>query len=201
MKILKKYLTHPISKLLFFIVGFIGIERFCHTITEGFRPHKILSSLPYNPEFATDHLSVKELVQVQQLLSQPFYFLGSGGQCYAFLGSDDQTILKVFKHHHMRPHSYWDHFPLPTFLEPLRKKVIHKRKERLKNIFTSCKLADTHFKEHTGLIYTHLNPTDLFYQKLTLIDTLGIAHIFDADTLTFALQKRQHLPFPRSMNA
>lgn len=197
MNILKKLSKHQISKIIFFIAGFIVVERFCHGITEGFRPHKILSDLPYNPKFATAHPSVKEFLQVQQLLSQPFHFLGSGGQCYAFLGEDNKTIVKVFKHHHMRPDSYLNRLPLPFFLNPIREKIVEERKERLQTIFMSVKLADTHFKENTGLIYAHLNKTDLFHQKLTLIDNIGIAHTFDIDSLTFALQEKAELALPK----
>ncbi|HSX03458.1 MAG TPA: hypothetical protein VLG76_01880 [Rhabdochlamydiaceae bacterium] len=186
---MKKFLI----KILLFIVGFICIERFCHGITEGFRPHKILSDLSFNPEYATEPASD----EIKGNLSQPFYFLSSGGQCYAFISEDKQTVLKVFKHHHMRPESYLNRIYLPQFLEPLRCKIIQERKERLQTIFSSFKLAYDRFKEHTGLLYLHLNKTDTVHQTLTLVDNIGVSHCFDLDNLEFALQKTAVLAYQK----
>lgn len=192
--IMKKFLKHPIIKILLFIVGFFMVERFCHGITEGFRPHKILSDLSFNPEYESESTLTDE---IKQHLSQRFYFLGSGGQCYAFISQDKQTIIKVFKHHHMRPESYLNWIYLPRTLEPLRNKIIQERKERLQTIFSSFKLAYDRFKTHTGLLYLHLNKTDAIHQTLTLIDNIGISHTFDLDTLEFALQKTAVLAYPK----
>ncbi|HSX11968.1 MAG TPA: hypothetical protein VLF61_00565 [Rhabdochlamydiaceae bacterium] len=190
---MKNFWKSPLLKLFLFVVGFICIERFCHNITEGFRPHKILSTLPFNPDYATEPATE----EVKKLLAQPFYFLSSGGQCYAFISQDQKTILKVFKHHHMRPESILNHVPLPSFLEPLRTKIVQERIERLHSIFSSFKLAHDRFKERTGLLYLHLNKTDDLQQTLTLVDSIGIAHTFDVDQLEFALQKKAILAYPK----
>ena len=196
MKTLQKYLNTPLLKVIFFIACFICVERFCHSITEGFRPHKILSSLCYNPDFATPSPTSEELTSIKTLVSEPFYFLGSGGQCYAF-ESKNGVIIKVFKHHHMRPDSFLNRLILPHFLEPARQKIIRLRKERLQEIFLSFKLAHEHFKENTGLLFLHLNKTNYLQQKVTLVDNIGIAHVFDLDKLEFALQKKAVLAYPK----
>lgn len=197
MKMLQKYWKHPLLKGICFTVCFICVERFCHKITEGFRPHKILSKLPFNPDYATPPLAAEEIAVIKNLLSQPFYFLGSGGQCYAFESKNGETIIKVFKHHHMRPDSFLSRIPLPGPLDPLRKKIIRLRKERLQEIFSSFKLAHDRFKDHTGMLFLHLNKTDVFHQKITLVDNIGVAHIFDLDDLEFALQKKAVLAYPK----
>lgn len=190
---MKNCLKSPLFKGLLFIIGFICAERFCHNITEGFRPHKILSSLPFNPDYATEPASD----EIRQQLAQPFYFLSSGGQCYAFISQDKQTILKLFKHHHMRPESYLNRLYLPSFLQLLRAKIIQERTERLHSIFSSFKLANDRFKERTGLLYLHLNKTDDLQQPVTLVDNIGISHTFDLDQLEFALQKKAVLAYPQ----
>lgn len=190
---MKNFLIKKAAKILLFLVSFICIERFCHGITQGFRPHKICSNLSFNPAYET--APAEE--EIKAYFSQPFYFLGSGGQCYAFISQDQKTILKVFKHHHMRPESYLNWIYLPSFLEPLRHKIIHERKERLHTIFLSCKLAYDRFKEHTGLLYLHLNKTHIFHQTITLVDNIGIAHPIDLDSLEFALQKTATLAYPK----
>jgi hypothetical protein len=164
-------------KLILFVAGFVLVERFCHSVTEGFRPHKILSTLSFNPDYATPPATDA----IRQLLAQPFYFLGSGGQCYAFESKDKKSILKVFKHHHMRPESFFNRA---------------EKQERLRSIFLSFKLAYDRFQERTGLLFLHLNKTDDLQQTLTLFDAIGIAHAFDLDNLEFALQKKATLAYP-----
>jgi hypothetical protein len=166
--------------LSLFFCCFTHIERFCHRQTEGFRLGHIASDLPYNPSWETS-----ALIETQ-LLEQPFHFLGSGGQCYAFLSEDGTTVIKFFKHHHMRPDSW------------IQKEEKHKR---LETLFTSCALADRALKEETGLIYTHLNPTSCFKKTLTLIDKIGVAHEIDLDHTTFVLQKRATLLYDTLLEA
>jgi hypothetical protein len=96
----------------------------------------------------------------------------------------------------MRPKSYLNGIYLPSFLESFRTKIIAERKERLHTIFLSFKLAYDRFKEHTGLLYLHLNKTNTLHQTITLVDNIGVAHSFDLDSLEFALQKTAALAYP-----
>src|ERR1041385_4811284 len=95
-----------VLKIFLFIAAFIAIERFCHRQTDGFRNSKILSTLSFHPEWEISSLPPAELANMRRLLSRPFFYLGSGGQCYSFLNEDGVTVLKVFKHHHMRTNSF-----------------------------------------------------------------------------------------------
>lgn len=165
-------------KFLLFLFSFISIERFCHHQTEGFQLHKITSNLPFNVAFAT----APPAEEIKELLSQPYRFLGSGGQSYAFLSEDKRAVIKFFKHHHMRP--------LPLSIQQ------QSRKNRLKEIFTSFTIAHDFLKEETGLLFLHLNQGTDFQMKLTLIDSIGISHQIDLDKTTFALQKRARLALP-----
>ncbi len=196
-----KFSLNRLVKGFLFIACFIAVERFCHKKTEGFRVHKILSSLPFNPHLETPALTKEELHQVEAILTQPFYFLGSGGQCYAFLSEDKAVVLKVFKHHHMRPTSFIDNLPLPPILDKLRNENIDRRKKRLLYILGSVKISAEELKEETGVIYAHLNKTpDVFNKKITLHDKLFIKHLIDVDSLEFVLQKRADLTYP-TLNA
>src|SRR5271166_494426 len=129
-------------KWLFALLLFLSVERFCHRQTEGFRLQKIASQLPYRADWATPPASKA----IQTLLSQPYRFLGSGGQCYAFVSQDGTAVIKFFKHHHMRP---------SRLLLPKQKQ---QRKERLENLFSSFKIANDLLKEETALLFLHLNP-------------------------------------------
>ena len=184
------------ARWLLFLLCFLAVERFCHWQTEGFRLHKVASTLTYRSDWEAAPLPAEEQAQIDKILSQPFHFLGSGGQCYALLSEDGETVMKLFKHHHMRPVSWLNKIWLPFFLEGQRQKIVKSRIERLEFIFGSCKLAYDQFKEGTGLLYIHLNKTDEWHRSLTVVDKVGIAHKLDLDQTEFALQKRASLALP-----
>jgi hypothetical protein len=180
-------------KILLFIICFVLLERFCHQQTEGFRPSKIFSEFSFDPRW---EVAAPPSEQITALLKQPFTFLGSGGQCYAFVSQDGTAVLKFFKAHHIRCVPWLEKLPLPRFLEDFRGAWVQQRSKRHEQIFGSCKLAYEDFKKETGLLYLHLNKTHNLNQKLTLIDKIGIAHTIELDAVEFALQKRAELAFP-----
>lgn len=171
-------------KVLVFIALFIGTERFCHKKTHGFRLWKIHSALAYNPEMDV-HADIEP---VRSILHQPYHFLDSGGECYAFLSEDGQYVLKFFKHHHMRLRSRLD-FLLPKW-------ELERRKMRYHRFFRSCKLAYDHFRNETGLVFVHLTKSQNLNVKLTLTDPNSIAHVVDLDQLEFTLQKKVTMAKP-----
>ena len=68
-------------------------ERFCNRQTDGFAVSKINSHLTFNPkwEIAQDRASARSI------LSQKFYYLSKGAQCYVFASADNQYVLKFFR--------------------------------------------------------------------------------------------------------
>ena len=126
---------------------------------------------------------------MQELFSQPFTFLNSGLECYAFLSQDKQIVLKVFKHHYIRQAELVAQLlPLPYF-----KKIRQDKIERMAKTFASCKIAYEELKEETGLLYMHLNKTSLQLPTITLIDRLDIKHQVALDGVQFMVQKRADL--------
>lgn len=180
---------------IFILIACVAIERFCHKQTRGFALHKILSA----PSIEAEEFPLCEKVyeEMNLLFEKPFTFLGSGGQCYAFLSHDGTTVLKFFKQHHLRLWHFLNRLYLPSFLEPLRAKQLCKIEHYSPLLLESCKIAWRDFKEQSGLIYLHLNQTHHFQKPATLIDPLGIAHSIDLDQTEFALQKRAELCYPK----
>ncbi len=171
------------KKLLLFLLLFISVERFCYWQTKGFRIHRISAELTHNPDW--EFPSFPELENdVDNLLSQDFFFLGHGAQCYAFLSADQTTVLKVFKYPRFRP-----------FTSALGiHEIVHKEKNKsMPLLFRSLKIAYEELREETGLIYLHLNRTDTFHKTLTVWDRIGTAHTLDLDNTQFLLQKRAQL--------
>ena len=168
-------------KILLILAALVGVERFCYWQTAGFRLDKIRSEM-------TPSAGSYE----SEVLNQPFTFLGSGVQCYAFLSQDGTTVLKVFKHYHSWPHNAL----LKQIDLPFTAKVLRAREQRMQHIFGSCKIAYEDYQEETGMIYLHLDRTEHFKRSVTLVDKIGIAHQVDLDSVAFALQKRADLVFP-----
>ncbi len=163
--------------------------KFCSHQTDGFTLLKIQSTLRYDPRFETGPPPER----LASLLDQPFTYLNSGGQCYAFLSQDKTVVLKLFKHHLRRVPWLFDHLPLPQSYAALRQKQREKRASKLVRDFTSYTLCFHSLQEESGLLYTHLNKTKELGLHATLIDKLGIAHSLDLDNFEFVLQKKADL--------
>lgn len=183
MKNRKRKKHHWSFKVIFGLLAFILLERLCYQATSGFQISRILS--PANiTTFEKGIVNPPLNDEVRSLLQQPFHFLGSGSQSYAFVSGDGQYVLKVFKQHH---------FYIPPFTIPKLSCFQEKKREQF---MKSCALAGTAWKEETGTLFVHLAPSENIGFSLTLIDKLKIAHQVKADTLQFAVQKKAGLVTP-----
>lgn len=172
-------------KILWCILALVTVERFCYVQTAGFRLGKVRSDFVYEPRYPQDQTPKSDI------LTQPFTFLGSGVQSYAFLSRDGTTVLKLFKHYHNLPiEGFLKEMPLPPLLHQWRAHLVAKREKRLESIFSSCEIACHECREETGTLFLHLQPTNSLKQTLTLIDKLGIAHQIDLDKTAFVLQRK-----------
>jgi len=157
----------------------VAIERFCRWQTGGFRLSKATTSHIYPFDCPAQALS--------DGIVQPFYFLGSGVQFYAFVSEDGQTVMKLFKHHHMGLSTDLVKKLLP---KSLAAPILQKRENRMHHLLKSAQIASEKLSEETGVYFTHLCKTDGLLGQITLHDKLGIAHKLDLDTTEFVLQKR-----------
>ncbi|MGH2612730.1 MAG: hypothetical protein ACRDFB_06730 [Rhabdochlamydiaceae bacterium] len=158
-----------IARLLILTLCFYGTARFCKKQTGSFTIARISSSLSFHPEWKIEPSNEE---QIRQILSQPYRFLGKGAQSFVFASDDGNTVIKFFRHHHL------------------------KKKSKLAKDFGSYKLAYEKLRTETGLLYLHLNKTTHLNQTLDLIDKLGIHHPIDLDKYEFLVQKRARLAYP-----
>lgn len=200
-----------VIKIILAALLFIGLQQLIELKTRGFCLQKIQArDLPYQARWETPPLSDKEQGKIDAMLGQPYFFLGAGSECFAFLSLDGNTVIKFFKLDYARPvyiHRgllFENHSALAGTLSTLRldfpliKRILGMREFRLLRTFSSIKLAYEELKKETGLIYLHLNPTDHFKRKLVLFDACNIAHQIDLDSAKFVIQQRaipleQHL--------
>jgi hypothetical protein len=179
-----------ILRLTLLIFAFACIGRFCHKITAGFAVSKITSDLQFENE---GHVQIydEELLQVTHLLNQPFYFYAKGGQCFIFIGADGKTIIKFFKHHHMRFWHWLSTISFPFSLDYCRIKLLEKHRHQTHAYFLqSCRVAYEKFKEQTGLIYLQFASNPLIQQKLIIYDKLKIGHTIELSSTDFVIQKK-----------
>ena len=178
------------------LIGVVGIITafyfFAEFQTQGFRYYHLISNLPHDPRWEMPSLEPDQLGEINQRLDQPFTFLGSGGWCYAFLGQDQKTVIKFFKHSHLYPKNILKDF---SFQKLLMKSPESNRYYFHPFNFTSCKLLYTHLQEQSGIYYLHLNKTTDIHPTITLYDNIGVRYTIDLNQTEFIVQEKAELIF------
>ncbi len=188
-----------------FLLLLCGVERLYFYQHGGFCLSKVLSDL--KDEFPSAH--VLPSPEIQALLDQPFHFIGSGGTCFAFLGADQKTVLKLFKHQHLTSQSLLWRIAFPFCVDVWRlKKILLREKEhshkRLPFFFGSCALANEKFKKQTATLYLCLKKNSQLNQTVQLVDKWGFTHSLSLRDTEFAIQEHAELLFSyfqRHLNA
>ncbi len=185
----KKVILYTILTL----VILISLERIYYRQNRGFRVSKLISLQPCINETPP--------AEVDALLNQPFRWLGGGKTCFAFLGEDGKTVLKLFKYHQLYYKNFLFHLAFPGIADGWRMRRILsvERKQWQKRhpaFFTSCNLIYPEFKDETALVYLTLQPNLHFDREIKLIDAWGIPHHFNLSQTGFAVQKKGQLLFP-----
>jgi hypothetical protein len=151
---------------------------------------KIGSNLGFQADWELPGPQALDIPAVQAVLSQDFYFLGSGAQCYAYLGEDGHTVLKLFKHHHLWLEHPLDFLPLP-WLQSYLKERRTKRQLRCETLFRSCHLAAKELPQTCGIEFAHLNKTpDCLHTEIRFQDRFGSWHSIESDDYEFLLQRK-----------
>jgi len=185
------------KKLLFFSLGmFLCIFPTVNTLVNkkksGFTLKKIQSPFQANAKWAMDSLPEIEKVNLYEVLSQDFNYFGSGAECYAFLSSDGNYVLKFFKIKRLLPKNWLKLIPLPG-LGKYRFNKIDKKILRHHELFSSYKMAFEELKKETGLIYIHLNKTKDLRLKVRIYDRMRKCFLVDLDRYEFVVQKKGQL--------
>jgi hypothetical protein len=146
---------------VFFTSLMLAIPSLVKRVTFGFKPAKIMFSFPVSPEW-----EVPAGEEIWEILSQPFFFLGKGAQCYVFESKDKAHVVKFFRYDLRKP----------------EKKMIA--------LFNACKLAYENLRKETGLVYIHLNESELGLPFLKCRDAIGRKYTFPMDKMHFVIQKK-----------
>lgn len=170
-------------------------------ITPLLLPLLYLAHANYTGNFNAEAVRSRQLIEeeesrppdseVQTLLSQPFRYLDRGHQAFALLGSDGQTVIKLFNFARNDPPLWL------RLLPPIPQVVGYKERRekgglyRLQRMIDGYQIAWEGGRERYGLCYIHLAVTkETFAQPLVAYDRLGIAHTIDLDSALFVLQQK-----------
>lgn len=190
----KIFIVFPVL-LLFFFSLFVGIDRFIHRKSLRFSLSKIAAAHDHVfDHWEMPHVSAKDKEELDQLFSRGFTFFGKSSHAYLFLSEDHKYVLKFLKRSALNPKSWIGYIPLsfnPYYQE------FKQKQEAQKKIYTACKTAFLEFKEETGLVYMHMNPTHSLNKKISIFDKHGKAYSVELDKASFYVQKRAQLIYPR----
>jgi hypothetical protein len=186
--------SHTKSAFLLILsaLAILGIARFCHHATRGFRLSKIRSTCSWE----SPPPQKRDLTSPHCLLQQKFHFLGRGLQCFVFESEDKKYVLKLFNNRYQRKIALFSLLSHCPFLGEWADAKKHYFEGKLLKTFRSYQIAFEEMQDRTALVYSHLYPTSHLPLKLTLIDPLNIHHEIDPNTVGFLIQKRATLIYP-----
>ncbi len=171
------------KRIVIILLCILGVHFLIWKGSDGFGIDTISSDLVYDPARAVTH-SPADLAEAELALSQPYSYLASGSQSYAFASEDGDYVVKFFKHRRWRPS------PFPSTQREKRKAWVQKKKRTVRRMFESCLAAYYEFREETGVFFLHLNKLVGNHPKLEVKDRLGRLHTIDLNQVEFLLQRR-----------
>lgn len=142
------------------------------------------------PHYEIPKLTLDEKEKIQAILSQPFKFLGSGNQTFAFESADGAYVLKFFKFQHLRKSSFADYLPEVNIFTKFKERLAQSKARRISQVFHGHFIAYTLDKENSGLIYARLNSDEKFNLRAKVLDNAGLSHEIPLDNVVFVLQKK-----------
>jgi len=184
-----------LRKKTLFILAICALACWLVSLKErpGFSLAKIRSPLKYSKEWEIPSLSHEQQAMIDTIFSQPFYYLGSGAEHYAFVSHDQQYVIKFFKMKRFLPKRWLKPFGDIPFLHEYYRKKYERRKERLEDTFSTYRKIYDELPEETGLLYIHLNKTREWKKFITFIDKNQKKHVINLDELEFVVQKKANL--------
>lgn len=179
--------------LLYLVLATIflfGIARLYYRLTDDFRLANITEELTYRPEWEIPPLSPSEQNTLENILKQPFFYIGKGAQSYVFGSEDGHYVLKFFKFKHLRPSPFLEWLPSWTPLESYRLRQAARKERKFEGVFSGYHLAYSMHREDSGLLFVHLNKTKGIFPVVTVYDKIGRSHTIALDDVAFLIQNK-----------
>ncbi len=189
-----RYLRNVLGLCLLLLTVW-GLSYFCKRKTGDFTLMGITPHPPFNPAWETPSPTPQQQEEIDLALSQPYHYLGKGGQCFVFASADGAYVIKFFK---QKTYTIplWHALIPPYLFDRYKEKKQWKRQDKIQRDFWSYKYALEVIPEQTGVLFVHLNPTEHLQRRLTFTDRLHIAHTVSLDAFDFVLQRRAEMISP-----
>lgn len=169
----------------------MGLDRMNHSKATRFSLSKITTSY-CSSEWDMPPLSKDSKKEFDDILNQKFTYLGKGSQVYVFISEDQKYVIKFFKQNKLYPLTWLAYIPFsPYYPQSL------KLKEKRQKTFHAAKVAFTQCQQETQIAYVHLNRTNDLKKQLIVIDKRGKSHMVPLDKVSFYIQKKADLLYPR----
>lgn len=181
----KSFFSVPLILIFFMLSATSVIEK----TTGDFRQKNATYPLPYHPEWEIHREPPIGKAELQAILSQPFHWLDHGHQVYAFLSEDKKYVLKIFKFKRLKETPRLEKLSFLPLVSTFYKNNEKLRIKRFNKLFEGYRVAYQYDRQHTGLIYLHLNINTSLNKTIALTDHLGFRHHLNVDDLAFAVQK------------
>ncbi len=171
--------------LLIIFMSFFSTLAFYRT--GGFSESKIYSKLHYEPHWKLETPSKATIAEIKNILDQKFYYLDGGRQCFVFVSEDQKYVIKFLNHSRFYVSSIFQ-------WSPFFKKIIHqrikRRNDRIENFMMSFKIGSENLQEQTKIVFTQLEPYQIFEKSVILLDSSGHVHNIDLNLANFMIQKK-----------
>lgn len=167
---------------LFFFCLFLAAIKGYDKITEGFYPART-----YPKDIPSLTFSCEPSQEAIEALSQPYSYLSSGSQSFAFVSKDQKYVIKLFKHYRWEKPWY---LSLLWIDKDKKRDLIKKKHEGKLATLQSCIYSFLELKEESGLIYLQVTPKKIQPKTLVVKNKLNLPFHIDLSKTTFALQYR-----------
>lgn len=185
-------MTTRYRKWIYFILislALFAAIRVYYNLTDDFRVSNIIYPMPERAEWNFP-MKPGQRDELKTILNQKFTYLGKGAQVYAFGSADGKYVIKFFKFKHLKPSPLIALLPPIGPLKDIKEANIKRKTRKLEGVFEGHVNAFNHDKEHSGLLFLHLNPTTNLDLQAHLVDKIGIERTVDLDPVVFILQKK-----------
>lgn len=171
------------TKFKFFLLFSLAIAAFFLYATskksDWFSTHFIEYDKHLWPKVDTKELSAEQFQELKAVLDQPFHFLGSGNQTFAFVSNDGKYVLKFFKFQHLKENGFQSLF-----------KNAESRIKRIHQVFSGHSLGYLKDQENSGILYAHLDSSSPLLLIATIYDKKKSKHSISLDDVVFVVQKK-----------
>lgn len=176
-------------KSLLLMILLCGAGSRYYYLSDGYFINRFICDPRTCSEWTTYPLDENEQKNLSSLLSQPYAYLGEGGQSYVFASEDQRYVLKLFKFNRFKPAWFVSMLPDVSFMSAIRQKHTAKRFQKQVVVFTGHQTAFELHKMESGLVFIQLSPSHV-KQEIVLVDWLGIKRKVDLGELVYVLQEK-----------